>query len=68
MRISKRLINTAIALSYYRDIHGMYCKMCASSDDCDGPEEIRTNCHYGHINVSAIIKTLENKIRRITSR
>ena len=66
MRISRRLIRAATALDYYKDIHGMYCKICASPEECPKPVEV--GCHYGHIDASGPIQRLERKIRRITSR
>lgn len=68
MRISRRLIKAATELDYYKDIHGLYCKVYASPDSCECPKPVRDGCHYGHINASAPIQRLERKIRRITSR
>lgn len=68
MRISRRLIKAATKLDYYKGIHGLYCKVCASPDSCECPTPVREGCHYGHINASVPIVKLEKKIRRITSR
>jgi len=66
MRLSKRLIKAAIELAYYRSIHGVYCKMCASPEDC--PKPIELECHYEHIDASDIISEFERKVKRIASR
>ncbi|MDD4055759.1 MAG: hypothetical protein PHG42_08230 [Bacteroides sp.] len=68
MRISKRLIKAAIELDYYKDIHGLYCKVYSSPGSCKCPKPVKYGCHYGHINASVPIRELENKIKRITSR